>query len=622
MTRWCADSRFATIVRGLLRAILVVALFATVGSLAVVSYDYVDPTVTGREYYARIVLACLIGPALFCLARIRRIEFSTADLLVLLFGGYVLFNYWLHDGMRFGEVENLLLAFLFYLVFRVFLAYWPDFRRWMLLALLVSGLYEGGLGLVQLYGGAASHHTLYRLTGTFFNPGPYAGYLAAVAGMAWVVVLRSYRTVRFVRGAGWSETLRRNLTLRNLTFGVGCGVLLLGVLLLPVSMSRAAWLSLLVVGGTAAIVETGAGQRIREFFKRRRRLLLPAFVVGLLLTSGAVVCVYGLKRGSADGRLLIWRVSGRVIAQHPWTGVGVGNFGPAYVEEQARYLAERDPASAQVQRAGLPDYAFNEYLHLGVELGVIGLGLFLVILVTTFRNRQAEGREFLYGGSGVLLFALASYPFHIFPTLLLFVLCLAGAQGGRKGWNGRWATGLVLVFTTLGLAARWPVWRAEREAQREWTRLRRFYRLEAYESIAEEYARLYDRLSHEARFVYEYGYVLNRVGQWEESSEVLSRGICLSGGPMFYNIRGNNYRATGRYDCAEADYRHAYALLPGRMYSLYLLAGLYIERGDTVRGREVARSILEFQPRIPSPATADMKTKARRLLEQTTDETK
>lgn len=46
--------------------------------------------------------------------------------------------------------------------------------------LIVLGCVEAVWGLRQLYGFASSNHSLYALTGSFFNPGPYSGYLAMI----------------------------------------------------------------------------------------------------------------------------------------------------------------------------------------------------------------------------------------------------------------------------------------------------------------------------------------------------------------------------------------------------------------------------------------------------------
>ena len=46
--------------------------------------------------------------------------------------------------------------------------------------LVLLGGYEAFLGFRQLYGFSVSNHSLYALTGSFYNPGPYMGYLAMV----------------------------------------------------------------------------------------------------------------------------------------------------------------------------------------------------------------------------------------------------------------------------------------------------------------------------------------------------------------------------------------------------------------------------------------------------------
>ena len=46
--------------------------------------------------------------------------------------------------------------------------------------LVMLGGIEAVWGLSQLYGYAVSNHSLYVLTGSFFNPGPYSGYLAMI----------------------------------------------------------------------------------------------------------------------------------------------------------------------------------------------------------------------------------------------------------------------------------------------------------------------------------------------------------------------------------------------------------------------------------------------------------
>ncbi len=93
------------------------------------------------------------------------------------------------------------------------------------------------LGVRQLYGFSASGHSRYALTGSFFNPGPYAGYLAMVLPVCLHLYLRA-RKERFVR-----------YKIEKVVVAVA-GILILCVL--PATMSRSAWVAAAVGCGWVA----------------------------------------------------------------------------------------------------------------------------------------------------------------------------------------------------------------------------------------------------------------------------------------------------------------------------------------------------------------------------------
>jgi O-antigen ligase len=78
---------------------------------------------------------------------------------------------------------------------------------------------------------------------------------------------------------------------------------------------------------------------IDRWFARRKRLVLTAFASVILLAGvgiGSAGVVYGLKHGRLPGgnsmlvRWQYWAASARMYADHPWTGVGPGNFSDYY----------------------------------------------------------------------------------------------------------------------------------------------------------------------------------------------------------------------------------------------------------------------------------------------------
>ena len=50
--------------------------------------------------------------------------------------------------------------------------------------LILAGTVEAVWGLLQIYGFEPSNHSLYALTGSFYNPGPYSGFLAMCMPLA------------------------------------------------------------------------------------------------------------------------------------------------------------------------------------------------------------------------------------------------------------------------------------------------------------------------------------------------------------------------------------------------------------------------------------------------------
>ena len=57
-------------------------------------------------------------------------------------------------------------------------------HRLLVLVILLVGLFEAAWGLLQLFGIVSSGHFRYAFSGSFYNPGPYACFLAVVMPLA------------------------------------------------------------------------------------------------------------------------------------------------------------------------------------------------------------------------------------------------------------------------------------------------------------------------------------------------------------------------------------------------------------------------------------------------------
>jgi tetratricopeptide (TPR) repeat protein len=378
-------------------------------------------------------------------------------------------------------------------------------------------------------------------------------------------------------------------------------------------MSRTAWVAAIAGCSFAGAGYHFRGRRSRDLRAWARRhkkriawLGITTIVAGSLALAGA----YHLKRDSADGRVLTWKMAARAAWHHP-SGVGMGRFAAAYGEEQAAYFAAGKGSERERHVAGNPEYAFNEFLQVAIEMGVIPLLLFAGITVLVIA-RAVRRRGYPLAGAfvSVQLFACASYPYNLLPFVVALAFLAAGgacgesSRGRGRGRAGWWVVPLLLAGVTGAcLYLAWP----QRAAYEAWNDARILGSGKLYEKAIEEYEKLSPVLDHETRFLFEYGQCLSRAGRHEESNRVLERAARGSCDPMIHNITGKNYQAMQRYEEAERCFFRAYHTVPNRLYPLYLLARLYIESGQTARGVEMARRVVATVPKIASPATDEMK---------------
>lgn len=457
-------------------------------------------------------------------------------------------------------------------------------------ALMLAGGIQALLGLLQLYGYAASRHSLYAMTGSFFNPGPYSGYLA----MALPVCLHQW------------------LTGGNARKRVAGGVMLLILCVLPAGMSRSAWVaaavSCLWVYGCCA--DWREKVRVwRQSHKRQARMAAIG-AGGALLLAGFLL--FTLKPDSARGRLLMWKMSCRAIAEKPLTGHGAGSFAAAYGDAQEAYFAAGDFEPWEERVAGSPEYAFNEYLQAAVEGGILGALCLTGVVIGCLYAGTRKGR---YGICGAILslmvFSFSSYPLQL-PA---FVVALGGLLAACVSSNGNrsWLVVALLAGCIGGIRLKPDVQREQ--ACREWMNARVLYNAGAYRAAEKGYERLHPLLKERASFLFEYGHGLHKQQKPEASNRILKEALQHSSDPMILNIIGKNHQAMGDYRTAEAWFIRSTHRLPGRIYPYYLLAKLYAEPGfhQPDKLEEMKRMVLTKEPKVHSTAIRQMREEVKEM---------
>jgi hypothetical protein len=201
----------------------------------VVSHDLADGIVSGKYFwfYSSIGLTSLAACIAVVVGQVN-IRFSALDVLLLLFAGSVYLSALLFNETvpNINRLTLFTLLLVFYFNYRILSGVLnKSIHRNVLYGFIIlTGIVEAVWGLCQLYGFAPSQHSLFKLTGSFFNPGPYAGYLAVVFPIALHYWMKRQRVFRLLSA-------------------ITCIAILL---VLPAVMSRAAWLA--VVAGSIAVI--------------------------------------------------------------------------------------------------------------------------------------------------------------------------------------------------------------------------------------------------------------------------------------------------------------------------------------------------------------------------------
>jgi O-antigen ligase len=382
------------------------------------------------------------------------------------------------------------------------------------------------------------------------------------------------------------------------------------ITVLPAAMGRASWLA--TIGGCmfVIIIRLLKNKRLSKILKTcKKQAVLLLVIIGITFIAGSIG-MYHLKKDSADGRALMWKISLLTAIEHPM-GVGLGNFAGDYGEKQAAYFASGQGSEQEEYVAGAPEYAFNEYLRIAVELGIIPLILYLTNIISAlyYGIKQKKTSE-----AGALLslsiFAFMSYPYSVLPFVIVLTLLLAScsfAAQGKKIIAGKFSTGIILcVSATMVFACifnRLPTYKS----YCDWKEIKMLYGMKLYKDVAADYERLALCLNDQSAFLFEYSQCLSKTEEYEKSNTVIRQAVKMSSDPMFYNIMGKNYQALNQYDSAEVCFKKAANMVPNRIYPYYLLANMYLQAGDTIRAREMAHIVLTKQPKTETIAVKEMR---------------
>ncbi len=471
---------------------------------------------------------------------------------------------------------------------------------------------EAVFGLLQLYGKFHVYHSLYKISGTFFNPAPYAGFL--LASMPFALFLTSIK--------------KKNL-IHHFCYWLGSISVLLIIIVIPSTRSRAGYLGFIAVITVWVFYRYKPLIYLKKIINSKRKKIF-AFTTIFFVISMAFTGLYLFKKDSADGRLLIWKIAIQTIKEKPLTGHGFNTIQATLAPAQAKYFSSGKGSENEKMLADSVKWAFNEPLQVASETGLIGMIILLLVTgyALTFRIPKPTSRnQYLTIGTaraslgGIIVFGCFSYPFYSLPITLLFFYSLAILNSFNFNSTRRinpYISGgsKILLFAGIVMLGVFYIIQTPKikHSYWLWDEANTLYQMNVYSNANESFAETYPQLKHNGLFLQQYAKSLAMDSMNKESVKILSIGDNYYKDEFSYIALGDNYKAAGKFNMAEEQYQLAADMVPHKFYPLYLLAKLYNESGQKEKAIKTANEVLAKNVKVESTAIEEIKEEMKTIV--------
>ena len=518
-------------------------------------------------------------------------QFNKIDLFLALYGIYLLCR------LRYPvEKEYLFQTFSIVGIYLYFRNLTEDQSKGLLFLLPIAGI-------IQIADGQ-NHFTmpwqnLSHIIGIFQNTGLFGGFVALGFVVCIGILFYWYPDKRHIQ----------SMALIVLAFILAKQIIASG--------SRASWLATL-----GAILFL-----LFRFVPRWKIHLKNRWLKYFLATSLLVLFVffpkylYELKKDSAEGRLLIARVSMKMIKEAPVFGSGISGFRAEYLNYQADYF-QTHLGSTWANLADDVESPYNEFLKILIEQGIIGLALFFCLLYYLFEKETLEKRRRYILQSvvlSILIFGLFSYPLDKLPFVALFVFSIAGLSINRNPvftihlqQKNYFRIPLLFASCLVSLIIAGNAYCYAKSCL-AWNHAFTGFGHSKEKSIL-QLKNLFPDLENNPVFLTTYGRLLSFDGYCREAVVVLEKAVKLQPLSFSYIELGKNYEAEGFPEKALDCWKRAELMVPSRFTPQYLTMKLYFKNKKYDVAREYAERLLMKKIKIDNPEIGLMKREARDIL--------
>jgi len=579
-----------------------------------VSERYVFPTQTQvvvmLAYFTVIVAFYGLSKLLFHL-QVINFSCSTIDKVACLCLLYlVIRNVYFCNVIEF---ELLLQYFSIVILFLFFRSISTKQIIYLLLLFPVVGIFQIYYGVKNQANNFSPGYGLSDVVGIFNNSGIFGGFIAIVLVITFGLVF--YKTQNPVVKHRWLLSVIKLFA-----------VLLLFLFLIQLikTNSRASWLA--VIAGITFFVGSYYGffRYISELSNVRKWVFA---VITSVLLGGLIVGLYYLKKDSADGRILIWRVSMEMIKDKPLFGHGINGFQANYMDYQANYF-KIHPNSIYGRLADDNMYAFNEGILIFVEQGLIGFTLNMLLLYVAFFSQTKTFKHWKVSILRAALlslftFSLFSYPM-VFTQFQLMLVLFFALISSLSAYDNYFITSriirainlkkrlrvfisiIVFIIGTFTLSRMTFVIRNYEIATKKWNEaLFRFNSRDTVNSI-ELLKSTYPLLKNSGVYLSTYGTVLFKSSRFTEALPILRKANSYFSSAQNLILLGQCYQALGEYNTAVINWNNASYMIPSAFMPHYLKAKMYFQTGEKKEAKQIANYLLRKEVKVRSPELYEM----------------
>jgi tetratricopeptide (TPR) repeat protein len=306
-----------------------------------------------------------------------------------------------------------------------------------------------------------------------------------------------------------------------------------------------------------------------------------------------------------------------MIKDKPVLGHGYGSFESQYMDYQAKYFINNPHSKFSILADNVKN-PFNIFLLITIDFGLTGLAIFLLLISVLFRKILKSKSKYkilvLSSVSSFLVLAFFSYPlqYNITWVLIAFYFSLLLPSKDiiiKKETSSYFLRSVLVVLSVFSLL----YYCNQMQAELKWKKI-------AVKSLkgnilTQEYNQLYKTsLRKSPFFLYNYGAILNKAGDFDESTAILTECKNKLNSYNLQIILADNLYNKGENKEAIKIYSYASNMIPSKFYPLYKIFEIYKNTENKNMAYIYANKIIDKYVKIPSIKVSLMIFRAKEYL--------